>query len=182
MKKLFLLGLAVILFTACQQSTTTNYTRNSPEIDAVKAAIKDYEDGNWEAWMSHYADTAKIYHNTWKEEAGATPQETADGLKVILTNVSSYGFEVDEENELPWYEMVVNDNGNTWVSFWGNWKGTMAANNKELEIPVHLSIRFVDGKIVREEAYYNLAEFNAALAEIEAAKAADESEAEEATE
>jgi hypothetical protein len=176
MKKLILLTLTVILFAACQSNAPKQYTKTSPEIDVVKALVKDYHDGNWEAWASHYADTAKIYHNTWKEDAGATPQETADGLKAILANVSSYGFEKDEENELPWYEMVVNDNGNTWVSFWGNWKGILAANNKELEIPVHLSIRFVDGKIVREEGYYNLSEFTAALAEIEAEKMEAETE------
>lgn len=179
MKKLILLGLTVILFAACQKTEPVRYTTTSPEIDEVKALLKDYQDGNWEAWATHYADTAKIYHNSWKEGSGKTPQQTADDLKAILANVSSYGFEVDAENDMPWYEMVLNDNGNTWVSFWGNWKGTLAANNKELEIPVHLSIQFVDGKIVREEGYYNLSEFTAAMAEIEAAKMAAEAEATE---
>lgn len=175
MKKLILMGLAVILFTACQNNQTTSYTRTSAEIDVTKALLKDYQDGNWEAWATHYADTAKIYHNTVKN--GTTPAETVEDLKAVLANVSSYEFEQDEDQ--PWYEMVVNDNGNTWVYFWGTWKGTLAANGKELEIPVHLSLRFVDGKIAREEGVYNLAEFTAALAEIEAAKMADEAVPEE---
>ena len=171
-KKLFLLGFIVILFAACQSNSSKQYTKTSPEIDVVKALVKDYQDGNWEAWASHYADTAKIYHNTWK--TGLSVNETVESLKAILSNVSSYGFE--EVDELPWYEMVITDKGNTWVYFWGNWKGTLAANNKELEIPVHLALRFTEGKIAREEGFYNLSEFTAALAEIEALKMTDEAE------
>lgn len=182
MKKLFFIGLAVILFTACQTGDGTSFTRTSAEIDVVKALIDDYHKGDWESWASHYADTAKLYHNTWKEDGVQSPEQLSDGFKDILSNFSSYGFEEDAENELPWIEQVVNDNGNTWVYFWGNWKGTLAANDKELEIPVALSVRFVEGKIVREEAFYNMAEFAAALAEIEAAKAAEDAEGEEATE
>lgn len=177
MKKLFLLGLAVILFTACQNGSE-RYTMTSPEIDEAKALIKDYHDGNWEAWATHYADTAKIFHNTWKN--GVSVKETAESLKAILTNVSSYHFEEDED--LPWYEMVTNEKGSIWVYFWGNWKGTLAANNKEVEIPVHLAFKFTDGKIAREEGFYNLSEFMAALNEIEAAKMATEAEVSESTE
>jgi ketosteroid isomerase-like protein len=175
MKKLFLFGFAIILFIGCQNNSK-QFTMTSPEIDVAKALVKDYHAGDWDAWASHYADTAKIFHNTWDESKGATPEETAENLKTILSNLSSYHFE--EDDELPWYEMVTNDKGSVWVNFWGNWKGTLAANGKELNIPVHLSIRFADGKIAREEGFYNLAEFNAALQEIEAAKAAAEMESE----
>ncbi len=170
LKSLILLGLTVILFTACQNNQPERYTTTSPEINVVKALIKDYHEGNWEAWLTHYVDTAKIYHNTWKD--GVSAKETVESLKVILSNTSSYHF--DESEDEIFYEMVTTDKGNTWVYFWGNWKGTLAANNKELEIPVHLALRFVDGKIAREEGFYNLSEFTAALQEIEAAKIAKE--------
>ena len=88
--------------------------------------------------------------------------------------MSNYHFE--EEDELPWYEMVTNDKGSTWVYFWGNWKGTLAANNKEIKIPVHLSLKFANGKIVREEGFYNLSELTTALQAIEAAKMGAEAE------
>jgi len=170
LKKLILLGLAIVLFNSCQKKGAESYTKTSPEIDEVKALVKDYQDGNWEAWLTHYADTAKIYHNSWKN--GTTPKETLESLKAILSNTSNYHFE--EEEDLPWYEMVTNDYGNTWVYFWGNWEGTLAANNKKIEIPVHLALRFVNGKIAREEGFYNLSEFTAALQEIEAAKMAED--------
>ncbi len=172
LKNLILLGFTLILFTACQEKGKGSYTKTSPEIDEVKALVKDYHDGNWDAWLTHYADTAKVYHNTWKN--GTAPKETLETLKGILSNTSNYHFE--EEKDLPWYEMVTNDNGNTWVYFWGNWKGTLKANNKVLEIPVHLALQMVNGKIAREEGFYNLSEFTAALQGIEAAKMADEAE------
>jgi hypothetical protein len=56
--------------------------------------------------------------------------------------------------------------------FFGNWKGTLAANNKSLEIPVHLALQIVNGKIVNEFGIYNFSEFAAALQEIEVAKMA----------
>lgn len=172
MKKLILLGLTVIFFIACQNKATERYTTTSPEIDVVKTLIKDYQDGNWESWMTHYADTAKIYHNTWKNSV--TPGENATFLKDILANMSSYHFD-DVEDEI-FYEMVIDNEENTIVHFWGNYKGTLAANNREIEFPVHLSLMFVDNKIAVEWGFYNLAEIMEALNEIEAAKMDDETE------
>jgi hypothetical protein len=124
----------------------------------------DYQDGNWENWMTHYSDTAKIYHNTWKYDQ--SPTETQESLKESLSNVSSYKF----DEEPIYYEMTIADDGRKWVSFWGNWRGTLAANDMELEIPVHLSFNMVDGKIVEEYGYYDLSVFVATLNEIQAAK------------
>ena len=173
--KAILLVLSIVLFTACQNNEPQRYFSSSPEIDIAKALIKDYHDGNWEAWMGHYADTAKIFHNTW--ENGATPKESMTSLKEILSYTSSYHF--DEGDDNIFYEMIISDNGNKWVYLWGNWKGTLAANNKELQIPVHIAYRFTDGKIAREEGFYNLSEFVAALGEIEANKEAEEESEEE---
>lgn len=174
MKKLFLLGLAVILFTACQNKPE-RFTTTSTNIDEIKALIGDYESGNWEAWSSHYADTAMIYHNTW--EKGSTPTETQESLKSILANTSSYGFDKGDDNMF--LEQVIDDDGKTWVNFWGNWRGTLSANGQEIEIPVHLSMNLVDGKIVNEYGFYDVSQIQAALQAIEAAKAAVEESSED---
>jgi len=166
---LILLVLSITLFSACQKNEPQRYFSSSPEIDVAKALLKDYHDGNWEGWITHYADTAKIYHNTW--DKGLSPKETIANLKDILSYSSSYHF--DEGDDTLFYEMIISDEGNKWVYFWGNWRGTLAANNKELEIPVHLAFRFADGKIAREEGFYDLSGFTAALGEIEAAKMKD---------
>ena len=114
MKKLVLIVLSLAFVMACKDNTPPRYASASPEIDTVKALIKDYENGNWEAWMSHYADTAKLYHNT---KEASTAAQIRDGLSGLLANVSSYGFEDDDS----FLEMVIDDDGEKWVNFWGNW-------------------------------------------------------------
>lgn len=171
MKKLILLGFAILLFTGCENKV--RYTQSSPEIDAIKALFSDYENGNWENWRSHYSDTAKIYYNSY--DIGMTPEEGSMSLQEGLADLSSYEF-VDDEDEI---EMLTVDNGRTWVNFWGLWLGKLAANDKELVIPVHISFQMVDLKIVREYGYWDNAPFVMALMEIEAAKAEAEEETEE---
>ena len=166
--KEILLVLSIVLFTACQKNEPQRYFSSSTEIDVAKTLITDYQDGNWDGWITHYADTAKIYQNAIK---GISPKETMESQKSILTNVSSYKF---DDKDL-WYEMIIDDDGETWVNFWGNWRGTVAANGQELVIPVHLTLQFVNGKIVEEYGYYNLSEITTVLNEIAtAAKMAEE--------
>ena len=155
MKRIWLFYLVGMLFMSCGQSPR-RYASNSPEIDAVKALIKDYEEGNWEAWASHYADTARVYHNSSEP---SSVSDIRDGLSGLLANVSSYGFQEEEM----FHEMIIDDDGEKWVNFWGNWEGTLSETGEEITIPVHLTLQFEDGKIVEEHAYYNLAEYMEAL-------------------
>jgi len=166
MKKIFLLCLATTFMMSCKNAEP-KYFSSSPEIDEAKALIKDYNAGEWTAWLTHYADTAKLHHNTLED---ATPAEVLEGLKGLLAATSDYGF-TDKDI---FYEMVIDDKNEKWVNFWGTWEGTLAANNQKLIIPVHLTLQFVDGKIVEEHAYYNLSEYVAAMQNIEAAKMAEE--------
>ena len=165
MKNLFLLGLAIVLFTFCS-TKPERYTQQSPEIETYKAGIKDYSSQNWESLVSHYADTANVFFNTSiPMSANKIPAFHQNNETVF----SSRGF-VDKGQE---YEMVLTDEGKTWVNFWGTWKGTLAANNKELEIPVHLTAQFINGKIVREYGYWDNAPIVLAIQEIEAASKMD---------
>ena len=163
MKKLILLGLAVVFFTSCQNNEPTRYTSTSPEIDVINALVKDYESGNWENWGTHYADTAKIFHNALE---GITSQELQEQLKNTLQYMSSYGF---NEKEM-FIEMIIDDKGDKWVYLWGIWEGKVSDTNIEVAMPVHIALQFVNSKIVREYAYYDPAAISAAIIEIEAAK------------
>lgn len=174
MKKFLLLVLTVILITACQKEKQ-RYFFDSPEIETLKSAIKAYEAQDWEKWKSHFADTAKVYINS---KIGITPTERIDSFKEMLSNFSSYGF----EEKGSFSEMVIDKDDETWVNFWGNWKGTLKANNQELSIPVHLTLQFIDGKIVEEYGYYDTAPMMLVLQEIEAAKMASETENPESSE
>jgi hypothetical protein len=163
MKKLLILGLAIVLFTACDQKDT-RYTQESSEIETVKKAIKSYNDKTYD--MSIYADSSKTFFNSNSKDKFMSSDETVAYHKANDANYSSRGF----TNNEPEYEMVVTDEGETWVNSWLEWKGTLAANGKEITIPIHLTYRFVDGKIVRQVGYWDPTEIVMNLQEIEAAK------------
>ncbi|MBR9846177.1 MAG: nuclear transport factor 2 family protein [Algicola sp.] len=162
MKKLFLLALSVILFTACEQSEK-RYTMQSSEIDTVKKAIDNYNNKTYD--KSIYADTSQTFFNS-SSEKGMSTEETINYHKqndMLFSNRSFTG-------EDPEYEMVVTDEGKTWVNCWLDWKGTLAENGKVIEIPIHLTYQFVDGKIVREVGYWDPTEVVLNLQAIEAEK------------
>jgi hypothetical protein len=163
MKKLILLGLTLILFTSCQKKEVVLYSVTSPEIDVAKAAIKDYQDGNWESWMTHYADTAQTFHNT---VVPASPKELQEALNGVIERLTDYGF---SDKDI-FYEMIIDDKGDKWVYFWGTWEATVAESNKKLVVPVHLALQFVDNKIVREYGYYDFSPIMTAFNEVDAAQ------------
>ncbi len=118
---------------------------------------------------ANFADAAKIYHNNWDTPASAA--QVQEGHINTISNLSSYGFDKDQMV----YEQVLDDDGETWVNFWGLWKGTMKANGKTINIPVHISAQYVDGKIVQEYGFWNMSEF---VDEMQALQAAAEAAAE----
>jgi len=175
MKKLTLLAFIVILFTACQNNSSPRYSQDSPEIETVKASVNDYDYQKWENLVSHYADTAKIYYNSRVNIL--SPKDLPNYHKANDASFSTRAFE-DESRE---YEMVEDNNGKTWVNFWGLWKGNLDANNKSIVIPVHITYEFKDGKIVTEYGYWNTSELVSELQKIEKEKNASLDEAIEAS-
>nr|WP_297785648.1 nuclear transport factor 2 family protein [uncultured Allomuricauda sp.] len=167
MKKIFLFSImAVLALSACQQGHV-RHTQDSPEIDTVKELISNYNSKTFDTSM--YADTSKTFYNTSKNPMSAS--EAMDYHRQTDANYASRGFQGENQE----YEMVVTDDGETWVNCWLDWKGTMAANNKEIDIPIHLTYQFVDGKIVREYGYWDPSEIVMELQKIEAeAKMAEE--------
>ena len=149
MKKIILIAFA-ITFTLGSCDQKKRYTQQSPEIDAYKKSIVAYENRNWEELASFYADTAKLRYNATKENAQTVAQMIATTKKDALI-FSSWKYDPKSAE----YEMVVTDKGETWVNFWGNWEGTLKANNKVYVIPASLTAQFIDGKIVREDGYWD---------------------------
>ena len=150
MKKLFLLGLAMTLVVACQKEQTKRYFSESSEIDSFKASIAEYGSGDWETWHTHFADTAKLYINSLKS-ISATDLENAQ--KEMLSNFSSYGF----QEKGSFAEMVIDKDDETWVNYWANWRGTLKENGKEIDVPVHITAQYIDGKVVQMYDYYDSA-------------------------
>jgi hypothetical protein len=150
MKKLVLFGLAIILFTACNNKEK-RYTQQSPEIDTYKKVIEAYQKQDWNALASHYSDSAKILNNVTMKEAQTVAQLIAQN-KEDAALFSSWRYEPESLE----YEMVVTDKGETWVNFWGHWEGKLKTNDKLYVIPAHITARFIDGKIVREDGYWDI--------------------------
>jgi len=63
--------------------------------------------------------------------------------------------------------MVITDDDQTWVNYWGLWKGTLKATGEEFEIPLHITQRFIDQKIVSEHGYWNNSDIVLALSKLE---------------
>jgi hypothetical protein len=158
MKKLLFTGLFILLLIGCKQ--TTRYTQQSPEIETLKAVIKAYDAKDWQNLVTHFADTAKIHFNN------VTPFNAAN-LPDFHAQTDAYystrGFVLEGQE----YEMVQTDEGETWVNFWGTWKGTLDATNIEFTLPIHLTAQFINGKIVTEYGYWDGSEIALAIQDIE---------------
>ncbi len=156
MKTLYLLPfVTILLFTSCKENTVNVFTETSPEIDTIRQMIKDYEAGDWDAYMSHYNENAKIYHNRVNSNP-RTIKEAVEEHKNIISQVSFYGYSKIENQTV---EMIIDSKGTTWVSFWGVWLGTFAQSGNKTEILVHITSKFEDGKIVQEHMYWDTAPF-----------------------
>ena len=73
---------------------------------------------------------------------------------------SSYGFDREKE----YMEMVLDKDKETWVYYWANWNGEIAANKNKISVPVHLALQFTDGKIVEEHVYFDGTTMNKEMA------------------
>jgi ketosteroid isomerase-like protein len=170
MKKLLVLGFAAILFVACQQEKK-RYFAESAETKTLEAGIAAYESGDWDQWKSHFADTAKIYVNS---NEPMTVEARMAQFKETTPAWGSYGFDKDKA----YIEMVLDKEDETWVYYWAPHNGNIKATGKELSIPVHLAVQFVDGKIVEEHVYFDGTEMNKAMEEAASMQAATEEESE----
>lgn len=172
MKNLFLLFSCIFLLISCDQNNKEEekirYTQDSEQINTFKNVLQNYENGEWDEYQSHFADSVELYYNS---------RESIDVSAAVAMHkqnnsaLSSYDF-VDSENE---FEMVVTDAGETWVNFWGEWEGTIAENDSMIVIPVHITARFEDGKIVKEYLYFNNAGMNDALRMLEESRSMQDS-------
>jgi hypothetical protein len=162
MRKIIYLLFAVALFAACNTNQSQRYFSASPEIEITKSTLKHYLDGNWDAMKLLYADTAKVFNNV-PEGKGVSIVAAIEDYKQEHELFSSISYVAEED----FFEMVVTDDGETWVNYWGLWKGTLKANGEEYEIPVHITQRFIDEKIVRELGYWNNSAIVIALSKLE---------------
>ena len=166
MRKLSLIFLSILfmgIFSSCEKKKE-RFTTKSENIDKLKSGVTAYAEGDWEAWMQPYSDSSKIYYNTWDQ--ALTPKEAMKTQKDLIEKLSSYGWRAEPQ----FYEQTIDDDGETWVNFWGVWEGKLKGDDKQINIPVHLSVKMKDGKIVEEYGFWNMAEMAEEMQKKEAMK------------
>lgn len=174
MKTSFILLFSLLLFTACKQECPERYTQDAPEIDLYKQGIAHYESQNWDELRAGYAEGAKIHYNSTSENP-ITIDQAIEGHKNTVSMLSDYGF-VEGDSE---YERVITDDDEMWVNFWGTWYGVVAATGKRVEMPLHLTARFMDSKVVSEHGFWDGQALSEALSEAAARMAREEVEQDE---
>ena len=111
--------------------------------------ITDYENRDWDDFETHYAENAKILNHVTEKDAQNISQ------LVAMNKADAQGFKSWTYDNKK-FQMVTTDLGETWVYFNGLWKGTLIPNNKLYEIPAQINVQFKNGKIVREEGYWDV--------------------------
>lgn len=157
-----LLTLAIGLFAACTSQEQVRYSSSSTEIDAFKSSVKHYLAQNWDEYRQHYADTAKFRNNVTKDN-----EVSLDSIIARWKEEHEMFSNIHYVASDDYFEMVITDEGETWVNFWGLWSGVLNANGQKFELPVHVTTRFENGKIVAEHGYWNSSEIALVLRELE---------------
>jgi hypothetical protein len=158
MKKTTILLALLIGLYSCQNEK--RYTQQSAEIETVKQHIKNYNAKTYD--ISLMAENSVSFFNTKTDSIAR--KDLIAYHEANDANYSSRGF-LDADQE---FEMVVTDDGNTWVNAWLDWSGKVKGSDKTIVMPVHLTYKFEDGKITRELGYWNPTEI---LDEVEAVAA-----------
>ena len=140
MKKLFALIVLAAFLIACQQGKK-QYFSDGPEIDMIKKMDQSFAAGDLTAIRNNYADTAKIWFNTWGDENAIS----VDTLMARAQAARSNYDEVKMSDPLI-YEMVELDNGNRWVHRWFRWD-IKHKNGKSYSYNSHASFMVMGGKI-----------------------------------
>jgi hypothetical protein len=162
MKNFIFLMTLLTIVSSCQNEV--RYASKSAEIDTVKQHIKNYNDQNYD--LSLLADNSMSFYNTKTDSLSKS--EVMAYHKANDENYASRGFLEEDQ----FYEMVVTDDGETWVNAWLDWSGTLKGSSKTIVMPVHLTYKFEDGKIVRELGYWDPTEISDEIENLTGATAA----------
>ena len=135
---LIILGVAL---SACQQRKQQFFT-TAPEIDLIKKLDKSFAAADWATYRGSYADTAKIWFNTW----GAKDAISVDTLLVRLQSARANYTEA-QLGQPAIYEMNETDDGKRWVHRFGRWDAEHK-NGKDVSWPSTAAFLVSDGKII----------------------------------
>lgn len=152
-KSLLVVVMAITVNAWAPVQAQGTFSSEGEIVDGLKALAATYVEGDWDAYRSFFADTVSFYPSTVEAvsmderiEAHMVAHDLFDEIEFIDTG---YG--------------VIENDGETWGVMWGTWSGKNAATGEVIRIPMHIGIRYIDGKGVAEYGYWDTAPLQAAI-------------------
>jgi hypothetical protein len=147
MKTRVLFIVAAAMLASCQQGPK-QYSESGPEVELARKNLETYLKQDWVGYASTFADTARIYNNSWDPaRAQSVTQwvEGSKGFRVLMPDIK-----IGEQ----FHSYIMEDDGEQWVLSWFEWTGT-TTDGKSATIPIHISSQVAGGKIVLQELFYD---------------------------
>jgi hypothetical protein len=167
-KTIFVAILATTLFACKQNETKTetaasatasgSVTTTGPDVELMKKAAESWASGNWDAYLSCYADTARSIHNQWAVTTDTTVARKMtsfiDGFKKSREAMDG---NVTINNSI--YEVVTMADGSKYGHAWVDcsWKSKKGEISKTV---IFNSYAIKDGKLTTEWPIYDTKEFS----------------------
>lgn len=164
-KTIFFTLLAMTLF-ACQQNVTktetaataagtTSVVTTGSDVDLMKKAAESWAKGDWDAYLSCYADTATSVHNTWANNTD-TARKVSSFIEEFKKSRTFMEGNVSIDNSI--YEVVTTADGNKYGHAWVgvSWKTKKGAIGKTV---IFNSYGIKDGKFTYEWPIYDTKDF-----------------------
>ncbi|MEN9382709.1 MAG: hypothetical protein RI940_1592 [Bacteroidota bacterium] len=165
MKKTLLLSVICATLFACstpeekketsETGTATaagSVTTTGPEVDLMKKAQNAWAAGDWDTYLSCYADTARSVHNGWASNDTTVAKKMSSFIDQFKKSRELMDGNVTVENTI--YEVVTMADGSQYGHAWANlsWKTKKGVVSKSV---IFNSYGIKDGKLTYEWPIYD---------------------------
>lgn len=173
MKKRFLPFLLATLLVACStpsdnkndasvaaSASEGTVTKSGPDVELIKKAAESWAKGDWDAYLSCYADTAVSVHNAWATNDTSVAKKMSSFIDLFKKSREYMDGNVKIENSI--YEVITMSNGDKYGHAWVDcsWKVKKGGIGKTV---IFNSFGIKDGKITYEWPIYNTKDFDALM-------------------
>ena len=167
MKKTFIVALLATTLFACSTPAetkveattgTTSVTTEGPDVELMKKAAESWASGNWDAYLSCYADTAISIHNAWAVTTDTTVvRKVSSYIDMFKKSREGMDGNVTINNSI--YEVVTMADGSKYGHAWidCSWKTKKGETSKTV---IFSSYSIKDGKLTTDWPIYDNKEFD----------------------
>lgn len=140
-----------------ETATSGSVTTTGPDVELIKKAAESWAKGDWDAYLSCYADTAVSVHNAWATNDTTVAKKMPSFIDLFKKSRVPMDGNINIDNAI--YEVVTMPNGNKYGHAWVgiSWKLKTGEVSKTV---LFNSFGIKDGKITYEWPIYNPKEFD----------------------